>query len=234
MMNNSENCVLRSNSIKIEVNHPAAVATIARPDDVTPPSKQSSLGKLINRLNKSQSNLKSSHEMTAVKPKIVEYKRSFSNADQTELQISLDSNNNTNGDDDDEHREEKKDVCSSLLNMQNHQADAVSQPAANTTRSTSMSRLPTAKRRSSISSLFESSTSLTSQLDLNIFATLQNRQERRRSTGHLTSKNLLNQIKNMNSMDPNNEATGLESTQLFEDYRIAEEKTGEFALLKSQ
>jgi hypothetical protein len=126
-----------------------------------------------------------------------EYNRSLTNVDQTETKLSLDDDEDDHENNNDEYKEEKTDVCSSLLNV-NQPEDKSSKPKAN--RSTSMSKLATAKRRSSISSLFESA-SLTSQLDLSIFTSLQNRHERRRSTGHLTSKNLLNQIKNMNSMN---------------------------------
>ena len=61
------------------------------------------------------------------------------------------------------------------------------------------------RRRSSISSIFELHMS---QLDLNIFKInydqkQKNKQERRKSLGLLTSKNMINQIKNMNSLERN-------------------------------
>lgn len=62
------------------------------------------------------------------------------------------------------------------------------------------------RRRSSISSIFE--LHIMSQLDLNIFKInydqkQKNKQERRKSLGLLTSKDMINQIKNMNSLEQN-------------------------------
>ena len=51
MMNNSENCYLKSNLTTMSLD----VATTITP-------KQSSIGKIINRLNKSQSNLKATNK----------------------------------------------------------------------------------------------------------------------------------------------------------------------------
>ena len=118
--------------------------------------------------------------MTAKK---IEYEYCFSNQTETKIKFG------------DDFKEEKTDGFSSLLNMKG----SVSVLRPKTDRSTPISKLSTGKRRRSISSLLESA-STTSQLYLNVFATLQNRHERRRSTGHLSSKNLLNQIKNVNSM----------------------------------
>ena len=151
MMNNSENCYLKSNLTTMSLD----VATTITP-------KQSSIGKIINRLNKSQSNLKATNKF--------DFKRSESNVEKLM---------NFN----DEFKEEVTDVCSSLLNVNE---------TTKSNRSNSMSIL---NKHRSISSLFDT---ISFSSDFNFS---NKRNDRRSSTGVLRSKNLLNQIKNMNNLE---------------------------------
>ena len=136
-------------------------------NEITP--KQSSLDKLLNRFNKQESNSS--------------LKRSVTNAQEFCKMIK------------EEYNDELNDVCNSLLNV--NESSTLNHPRSSN-RSNSLLILNNSNKqlpqRRSFSSLFESTSFST---ELNLISNLQTKRDRRRSSGLLRSKNLLNQIKNI-------------------------------------
>lgn len=183
-MNNSENCCLKSTS------SPTSSSSSSSSTNETTP-KQSSFNKLITRLTNNSTTTRSHTKLGHEQPQRLtnDLKRSNTNVDAfTKIMIH----------DDPYEKDEMKDVCNALLRVNNSSSKSNRSNSmlvlTNSSKKSQKQQQQQHRRNSFSSLLFESASFST---DLNLIANLQAKRDRRRSSGLLRSKNLLNQIKSI-------------------------------------